>query len=206
MANGTAIRTHTMRGRVRCAGGAGMASDDKSVKKEEKADAEAAEEGEQPETPPAKGRAVRLLLLMGAPVVLLIAGGAGAYFLGALDGLLGAPLQPGANEQAEISPKEATYYDLPEMLVNLNGNGRRANYLRVVLSLEVAKKEDLERIEQVKPRIIDNFQAFLRELRVEDLRGSAGMYRLKEELLARVNEAARPAAVKDVLFREMLVQ
>jgi flagellar FliL protein len=56
------------------------------------------------------------------------------------------------------------------------------------------------------PRIVDNFQVYLRELRVDDLQGSAGMYRLREELLRRVNLAVRPARVKDVLFKEMLVQ
>jgi flagellar FliL protein len=56
------------------------------------------------------------------------------------------------------------------------------------------------------PRIMDNFQVYLRELRIEDLKGSAGMYRLREELLVRVNAAAAPAKVRDVLFKEMLVQ
>ena len=56
------------------------------------------------------------------------------------------------------------------------------------------------------PRIVDNFQVYLRELRVEDLRGSSGLYRLREELLQRVNAAAAPAKVTDVLFKELLIQ
>jgi len=56
------------------------------------------------------------------------------------------------------------------------------------------------------PRIIDNFQVYLRELRVGDLKGSAGIYRLREELLTRVNSAIAPSKVKGVLFKEMLVQ
>jgi len=56
------------------------------------------------------------------------------------------------------------------------------------------------------PRIIDNFQVYLRELRIDDLKGSAGMYRLREELLTRVNAAAQPAKINAVLFKEMLIQ
>jgi flagellar FliL protein len=41
---------------------------------------------------------------------------------------------------------------------------------------------------------------------VEDLRGSAGMIRLKEELLRRVNISVQPIEVQDILFKEMLVQ
>jgi flagellar FliL protein len=53
---------------------------------------------------------------------------------------------------------------------------------------------------------VDSFQVYLRELRVEDLKGSAGMYRLREDLLRRINEAARPVKISDVLFKEMLIQ
>ena len=74
------------------------------------------------------------------------------------------------------------------------------------MSLELEDPKDIERIESIMPRIIDNFQTHLRELRIEDLKGSAGMYRLREELLARASAAAAPVKVSDVLFKEMLVQ
>ena len=73
-------------------------------------------------------------------------------------------------------------------------------------TLELAAEADIEHLEQVLPRIVDNFQVYLRELRIEDLKGSAGIYRLREELLLRVNAAAYPAEVRDVLFKEMLIQ
>jgi flagellar FliL protein len=43
-------------------------------------------------------------------------------------------------------------------------------------------------------------------MRAEDLWGSMGTYRLREELIARADAAAAPARVADVLFVEMLVQ
>ena len=92
------------------------------------------------------------------------------------------------------------------MLVNLNGNGRRANYLKLIVSLELSDDENIKELEDAMPRIIDNFQVYLRELRVEDLHGTAGMQRLREELLLRVNAATKSGQVRDVLFKEMLVQ
>ena len=44
------------------------------------------------------------------------------------------------------------------------------------------------------------------ELRASDLSGSAGMFRLKEELTRRVNAAIQPAQVNAVLFKEIIVQ
>jgi flagellar FliL protein len=78
--------------------------------------------------------------------------------------------------------------------------------LKMRVSLELANEEDITTVEMVLPRIVDNFQVYLRELRLEDLQGAAGMYRLREELLNRVNAAVRPARVSDVLFKEMIVQ
>ena len=92
------------------------------------------------------------------------------------------------------------------MLVNLNSSGRRPNFLKMKVSLELTNEKDIIRVREFSPRIIDKFHVYLRELRVEDLKGSAGMYRLREELLARVNTAVRPTIVKDLLFRDMLVQ
>ncbi len=147
-----------------------------------------------------------LVLFIILPILLVLGGAAGAYITGALDPLLGA-----AEVQEEEAPPvevagPSVFYDLPEMLVNLNVGGRKASYLKISVSLELADGGALKQIELVVPRIVDSFQVYLRELRVEDLQGSAGLQRLREELLLRVNTAARPAVVKDVLFKEMLIQ
>lgn len=100
----------------------------------------------------------------------------------------------------------AVFHDLPEMLVNLQSQGRKQSFLKIRVALELENDLDKPRIDQVMPRIVDAFQVYLRELRVEDLQGAAGMHLLREELLTRVNAAAKPTKVNDVLFREMLVQ
>ncbi|HBA41668.1 MAG TPA: flagellar basal body protein FliL, partial [Alphaproteobacteria bacterium] len=83
---------------------------------------------------------------------------------------------------------------------------KRGSFLKLRVSLELDDPEAPLALEPLLPRIIDNFQVFLREMRVEDLRGSAGMIRLKEELLRRVNISVQPIEVQDILFKEMLVQ
>ncbi len=150
------------------------------------------------------GRTLVLFIIL--PILLVLGGAAGAYLTGALDPLLGA-----AEEQVvEAPPVEevgpSVFYDLPEMLVNLNASGRKASYLKISVSLELAGSGALDQIELVVPRIVHNFQVYLRDLRAEDLQGSARLQRLREELLLRVNTAAPPAVVKNVLFREILIQ
>ncbi len=55
-------------------------------------------------------------------------------------------------------------------------------------------------------KVVDAFQVCPRELRRSDLEGSAGVYRLKEELRRRVSVAIYPAQVDCILFEEILVQ
>ncbi|WP_299391246.1 flagellar basal body-associated FliL family protein [Pelagibius sp.] len=148
----------------------------------------------------------KLVLFIILPILLLIGAVAGAYFSGLLDSLLGKAPEPVVEEEVAPVESKAVFYDLPEMLVNLNSSGRKTNYLKISISLELAREADRAAIGTVLPRIVDNFQVYLRELRIEDLRGSAGLQRLREELLIRVNTAAQPIQVRDVLFKEMLVQ
>lgn len=169
--------------------------------KDEKADQPAA--GAEGAAPGKKKVSLKtLVLLVVAPLLVLGGGGAGAYFF-----LL--KKDDGHHDEAKEEkkpPKPMVFYNLPELLVNLNGQGRRSSFLKISLSLELDDANDIARVEAVLPRIVDAFQTYLREMRPEDLRGSAGLYRLREELLARVNNSAQPARVNDVLFKEMLIQ
>lgn len=176
--------------------------DDKEKVDEKPAGQETPEEGEGAAK---KGLSKKLKIIIAAGLALVVlGGGAAAFFL-----LHGSSEQAQKEDQAKEAAAEKgkiTYYPLGDLLVNLSGEGKHPNFLKVKISLELADEKDVPLIDAIKPRIIDNFQVYLRELRIEDLRGSAGMYRLREELLMRVTEAAQPVRIRDVLFQEMLVQ
>lgn len=171
-------------------------------------------DGLEVEAKPKGGASGKVLILLGLlPNLLLIGGVAGAYFAGLLDPLFNP--QPAPTEEVakveeaappELESDDSVFYKLPDLLVNLNVGGRKSAYLKLSLSLELPDGKHIDHLDRVRPRIIDSFQVYLRELRVDDLTGSAGIQRLREELLYRVNAAARPAVVRDVLFKEMLIQ
>jgi flagellar FliL protein len=148
----------------------------------------------------------KLFIIIGLALLLVVGGAAAAYFTGLLQPLIDMISGDGKSQEEEVIAHDAVFYDLPELLVNLSTTGRKSTFLKIRIALELEKAEDLPAIEGVMPRIIDNFQVYLRELRVEDLKGSAGMYRLREELLKRVGAAIAPTKINDVLFKEMLIQ
>lgn len=176
--------------------------------------ATAGEDGTQAAKP--GGGRKKLLLMVGLPVLLLGAGG-GLWASGVLAGLLGgagdeASAATGAGSQGSTAsagqrpPAPPVFLDMPEIIANLNTGNRRAAFIKLRSKLELARAEDAAAVQAAMPRLLDLFTTYLREIRPEELRGSAGTWRLREELLARANIAAAPARVTDVLFLEILQQ
>jgi flagellar FliL protein len=141
----------------------------------------------------------KIMIIGGAAFLLLAGGGAGAYFT-----LFAA--KPEA-KPAVPAVKPAVFIDIPEIIVNLSSAGsERTQYLRIKVVLELPDQKMVEQIQPIMPRVLDAFQTYLRELRPSDLDGSAGLYRLKEELTRRVNASISPSRVNAVLFKEIVVQ
>lgn len=151
----------------------------------------------------------KTLMFVMAPAVLgVVVLAAGAYFFLFSGGdPKSAEGAPDAKALAQAAIEHPTFVDVPEILVNLATSGDKPAYLKLSISLELKGGDEAAKaLEPVMPRVVDQFQTYLRELRVEDLSGSAGMFRLKEELLRRINMATEPVQIKDVLFKEMIVQ
>ena len=166
------------------------------------------EDGDEDDESSDKPGGKKKLIIIAVVLLLAIGGIAAAYFTGLLQPIIELITGEEATkeEEEEVDKENAVFFPLEELIVNLNAGGRKSTFLKIKVSQELTDGRDISRIKSVMPRIMDNFQVYLRELRIEDLKGSAGMYRLREELLTRVNAAAAPAKIRDVLFKEMLVQ
>jgi flagellar protein FliL len=161
------------------------------------ADNEQAEGGAQAPVAP-KGK---LKLIIAVVAVLLVVGGGGGWFF------LFRHHDDEKHAEAKVEKPPPVFIEVPDMLVNLvSGPGERVQYLKVKVVLELKDEKQVEVVKPSMPRVIDIFQTYLRELRPTDINGSAGLYRLKEELTKRVNVALLPIQVNAVLFKEIVVQ
>lgn len=158
----------------------------------------------------ASGGGKKKLIMIGAAALVLLLGGGGAYFflMGGDDAAPATDQTAAAMPAAEdaVAQADAVYYEMPTVQVNLASSSSRSTYLRVVATLEVANTDDAATAKEKKAEIADSFQALLRELRPDDIAGSGGLMRVKEELLVRANAAIGKNAVKNVLLTEFLVQ
>jgi len=175
----------------------------------------------------------KVLLFIGVPLLLLGSTGAGLYFTGMLDGFLHkgpncekilkdieeGNLKDGeavnipeecltggkAGEQGSTPPPGA-FFSIPNIIVNFSGASGRPSFLKLGIQIEVANAADQAKLEAAQPRIVDQFQTYLRELRLEDMKGSSGLYRMRIELKSRVMAAVPGVEIRDVLFQEILIQ
>lgn len=157
---------------------------------------ESGAEGEEGEGA-AKKKKKKLIIIAAAAVAFLLIAGGGAFFV-----------LSGGNHDAELakSQEKPDYYPMPEFLVNLNSGTKQASFLKTTIVLELKSPTDRLTVEANLPRLFDAFNTYLRELRASDLSGSAGIQRLREELLMRANQVLTPTKINDVLFKEIIVQ
>ena len=166
------------------------------AKKPKKAPAEEGEAGAD-DAPKSKRKLVIIAVL-----AVLAAGGGGAFLVkgrGAQAGGHGAPAE---------EKKPVVFLDLREMMLNLSPDlgADKAKYAKLRIALELRDAKAEAEVKPLMPRVEDALQVYMRELRASDLSGSVGIYRLREELLRRVNVAVYPAKVEAVLFKDLIVQ
>ena len=151
----------------------------------------------------AKASGKRKLLLPIIAVVVLLVGGGGAAVAMLTD--IPAKLMGSKAAAAEGAGVPGSV-DLPEIIANLNPGSHRTAFVKMKVKLALSSKADEAHVHEAEGQVLDLFQTYLRDMRPEELRGSAGVYRLREELIARANIAVAPARITDILFLEMLVQ
>lgn len=156
------------------------------------------------DAPPKKAGKRKLIIMVAVPAVLVLVV-AGLWFTGILPHALGMNKHE-EHADAPAKPVPPSYVDVPEMVANLNSTNHKPSYVKLIARVEVPKPEDAEKVKAALPRLQDMMQTYMREMRPEELRGSAGTYRLREELLVRANAAVAPAKISDVLFTQMLIQ
>jgi len=169
-------------------------------------EAEVVEGADNPEGAEGEGKKKKsplMLIILIAVPLLLIGVGAALYFMGVFGG---GEHEKTAEEKKQEELAQLKFIDFPDILVNLNTGTRKDKFLKLVITFEVTDEETAKMIETMQPRLVDQFQTYLRELRIEDLQGSEGVHRLREELLKRTNQELSPNKVHDILFKDILVQ
>jgi len=151
-----------------------------------------------------KKKKTLLFIILG---VLVIGGAGGGYFaytkLTAPDPAVIAAQEEQAKKEAMNAPGEM--FELKPFVVNLSDpKGKR--YLKLKITLELAKDADLEKVEKTKPKMRDMVIMMLTSLTFEEVMTPEGKIRVRDELHERFNHVLRPTRVKNIYFTDFVIQ
>jgi len=137
-------------------------------------------------------------LLIPILIVILVGGGAGAYFL------IFKSSKP--NRQKVESKEQGETVELSEFIVNLSDK-LRPHYLKVTLALEVPDAASAEKVKSASPYIRDAMLMTLSKQNYEALLTEDGKKGLREELLLRTQEVMKEsgAKVSNILFTSFVM-
>ena len=153
----------------------------------------------------AKKKKKKMMIIIIAVLVLALGGGGGFMMYQKQEAEKKAQMEA-EKKKKKVIKKEQIYHDLDDILINLNTGGKGVSFLKLKITLDLDSKKNLEAVEKHMPKISDILQFYLRELRPVDLEGSVGLYRLRDEMILRINKTMHPAYINDILFRDVLVQ
>jgi flagellar FliL protein len=164
----------------------------------------------------AKPKSKKKLIIIGAAAgVLLLGGGGGAAFM-----LSGSSAKAEEAKDAHAEKKEEkkaeggegeaagkdAFVDVPAFMVNLRSPDGQARFLKLHFMIVPADGVAVDGLKEKLPLVLDAFQPFLRELRPEDLAGSAAVFRIKEEMMVRATATLGDGQVKDILIQDLVQQ
>lgn len=152
-------------------------------------------------TDDAPKKASKLPLILGLVLALV---GAGGGFFAVQSGLLfKTEVAEEEPESIEISAPEVSFVPLDPMIISLPGDAGRG-HLRFVAQLEVVPGFETD-IETIKPRITDVLNEYLRAVEVAELEEPTAMWRLRSQMLRRIQVVAGDERVKDLLIMEFVL-
>lgn len=178
-----------------------------------------AEKGDTDQAPPKKSNLILFILIgvlaLSNIAIFLFLTPLGQGLIGLSDGHHEEPKKEEASHKsaskkkhgsvADIDPNTLSYVSVKDLVVNLRSPGAKKGFLKLTMELEVKDPAEKATVEKLRPRIVDQFQVFLRELDFEDLKGAAGLERVRQELLSRANRVVEPIEINNLLFVELVV-
>lgn len=97
------------------------------------------------------------------------------------------------------------YHDFDGILVGLYTADNQRSFLKVSFSIQMSDEATMDALTSKSPIVRDAVQLFLRELRPEELSGTAGVLMIKTEFIKRINKIISPMKIDDILFKELLL-
>ncbi len=152
----------------------------------------------------------RKVLLFLVPAVIVIGLSVGFYY--AFNHRFGEHLNysivknVAEDDTGQKSESVTVFYELPEVSAKVRKSDGGSETVKMKISLELSRVEDIPTVEGLLPQINDAVISHTLALTSDEISGSDGLYWLKEELLYRINLLVAPLKVSGLNFRNFEIQ
>lgn len=161
------------------------------------------EDGE--EEAPKKPSALKTLLFNAAGALALGGVAAGVAFIAPIGGSSSDTVASASDTKKKQtkSYEDLVFVNLEPLVVTLGPNAT-SKYLKISISIETTQ-DHVKTIERLSPRFRDVLNTYLRAVDENDLIEPFAMTRLRAQMLRRIQVAASPDAVSDVLITDFVL-
>lgn len=154
------------------------------------------------EPPAPKKKRSKLPLVLG--VVLALALGGGGFYAVYSGMILGQGDQQLTGEETNPAPlPDIAFLPMEPLVVSL-GATASARHLRFAGQLEVEKQHQAE-VALLMPRVLDVLNGYLRALDVAELEDRTALFRLRSQMLRRIQIVTGEGRVRDLLVTEFVL-
>jgi len=153
-------------------------------------------------TPSKRKGGKKLLLIIGALVIILGAIGSVVIFI---PGVIPIGVKGQRAPQETSTVKQGHIYEMDHFIVNL-ADTEGPRYLKVKINLESQEPKPDEEYNQRLPQLRDAILTILSAKTYKEIYNSEGKRRLKEEIVSKANALLSHVKVKTIYFTEFVVQ
>ncbi len=139
-------------------------------------------------------------LMIGLALALLGAGG--GYFAVQSGLILSAPEAARTESEIEALP-EVGFVEIEPLVVSL-GPGSKSRHLSFSAQLEVAAGYE-EDVSTMLPRVVDVLNSYLRAVDIAELENPSALFRLRAQMLRRIQIVTGEGRVRDLLIMEFVL-
>jgi flagellar protein FliL len=143
----------------------------------------------------------KLKLLIGLIIICALIGG-GVGYSGMVAKLMGQ--KPPSTDASMSDVSKTAFVEMPRLMVPL-GEQASAKHLAAQFIIETTR-EHSERVEKLKPRLLDMLNTYLRAVDEKELSEPSRFRQLQAQILRRAKLIAGDAAVRNVLIQEFILQ
>ncbi|MDZ5760938.1 flagellar basal body-associated FliL family protein [Lyticum sinuosum] len=108
------------------------------------------------------------------------------------------------NQDPDLLEEQKVYYEMRDIIVQLETDNTK--FLKITLNVKFYDKKAYEKTISILPQVEDVIQSYLRQMQPDGLNSNFSMYKLRGDLLLRMNTLIYPEKIDAIFIKDILIR